>query len=114
MAGPTLKERKTKQRQAQDAFEKLVNRHGLAHAKVAHYESELGSLRIACGMDADQNPVGLFKWFYPEIDQDGRGYHYACSNTYTKGDSLEAVHKDMLQRGQDFAQEMLSGRVSRH
>lgn len=102
-----------KQEQAQRNFEKLVNQQGLRDMKVAHYESELGSLRIGVGRNSDGMVAGIMKWFYPELDQDGKSLHYAVPYQGNEGDTEEQAHAEMLEFGEAFAREMLSGRVSR-
>ena len=109
----TRKQLAKKELEGQEAFERLVNRHGLQHARTAHYESELGSLRIGVGKNAEGVLCGVSKWFYPELDQDGKIFHYAWVNEYAPGDTPEMVHAHEREYGEIFAREMLSGRVSR-
>ena len=109
----TKKQLEKKQREAQEAFQRLVNRHGLQNAKIANYESELGSLRIGVGRNAEGTMCAATKWFYPQLDQDGQIFHYAWVNEYAPTDTEEMVHAHALEYGEFFAQEMLSGRVSR-
>ena len=109
----TKKQLEKKQKEAQEAFERLVNRHGLQHAKIAHYESQLGSLRIGVGKNAQGMMCAATKWFYPELDQEGKIFHYAWVNEYAPTDTEEMVHAHALEYGEHFAREMLSGRVSK-
>jgi hypothetical protein len=102
-----------KQEQAQQSFEKLVNQQGLRDMKVAHYESELGSLRLGIGLNADGVVAGITKWYYPELDQEGKSYHYSWTYQGDVGDTVEQAHREMLEYGENFAQEMLSGRVTK-
>lgn len=102
-----------KQEAAQKRFEEMVNRQGLRDLKVAHYESELGSLRLGIGKNVDGVVAGITKWYYPELDQDGKTFHYSWTYQGDVGDTVEQAHAEMLEYGENFAKEMLSGRVSK-
>lgn len=109
----STKQLRKKQENAQQVFEKLVNRQGLTGLQVGHYESDLGSLRLGVGRNADGVVAGIAKWYYPELDQDGKSYHYSWTYQGNVGDTVEQAHREMLEYGENFAREMLSGRVSK-
>lgn len=102
-----------KQIQAQQAFEKLVNRHGLANCKVAHYQSESGSLRVGIGRNAEGVLAGVYKWYYPELDQDGRSLHYAQFMEFVEGTTEEEAHQALVHFGDQLAEKMLNGEAAK-
>lgn len=100
-----------KQQAAQEKFHARVNRMGLRDMRVAHYESELGSLRFGVGIGADGLIHGIIKWFYPDLDPEGKTFHWSWTYDGAPGDTFEQAHDEIKAFAELYARKVLSGGI---